>query len=166
MSGRWVQAENAVGARVPRIELMDQNGELVDLYDFASTDAMVLIDISSMWCGACHTLSAYLAGAAGTWLEETHPNLPGIIEDGKLSWLTVLGEDRSRSRPDLADLQEWDGEYFNEKIPVLADDGRFSALIYGWPTLLLLSPDMTIAVTAGSPSGHWLAPLDAAHDIP
>jgi len=144
-----------VGERFPRLQLADQFGDTVDLYDFADHGQMVLIDLSAGWCIACMDLSAYLVGsltAADLGLDADHAVALDAVKERVLTrdvlWLTVLGESRYYYNPTQADAALWASEY-PTGLPVLADANED---LYDWilrvtgalPTLVVLDPDMTV----------------------
>jgi hypothetical protein len=142
-------ASAAVGTRFTRFALVDQFGWTVDLYDFYNADKPVVIDISAQWCEPCWNLATWLEGGAdpdghtATW-----PAGPAVIERGDVYWITVLSENEDHLPADTTAPVEWVAE-FPTAMPVLADDGYLATDfvgVYGYPTLVLLEPDLTVTV--------------------
>jgi len=142
-------AVDMVGEKFARIELQDQFGDMVDLYDFAGQGAYVAVDISAIWCGPCNGLASWLSGGSdyygfgGYWT-----NVKDNVDSGKVRWLTILGQDASANSVSLSDLQQWYEEYPDPHIPVFADTATQKMsntyLQGGWPTVILHDENMEI----------------------
>ena len=72
----WADNNLVIGEQAPRVQLVDQFGEMVDLYDFAGQGKYIIIDISAVWCGPCNDMSAYLNDSGGAYWEDVIPDLP------------------------------------------------------------------------------------------
>jgi thiol-disulfide isomerase/thioredoxin len=138
-----------VGETFLRLQLVDQHGEVVDLYDFYNEDKPVVIDISGEWCPSCTTISAWISGGEDTvgW-GTLWPGGPAAVRRKSVYWLTLISEDLAHEAPDPESAARWAEAYPSERIPVLADIDQ-TALEYAdiayWPTLLLLEPDLTLS---------------------
>lgn len=142
-------ADDAEGELFARVSLLDQFGDMVDVYDFAGHGAYVAIDISATWCGPCNGIASWLSGESDYYGFGSYwPNVQEKVESGEVYWLTILGQDDYGSVPELDVLEEWYEDYPDDKIPVLADtDGEDMANTYlqgGWPTVILLDENMEI----------------------
>lgn len=154
------EASTDDGSPLLRAELMDQFGDMVDLYDFAGQGKYVAVDVSAIWCPPCNSLAEAIADgdANAGW-----GAAPKMVHDGDLYWLTILGENNSGRIPTLENLQEWYEDYPDEKVPVLADTANsdyVNSLIQGgWPTIWVF--DENLELVAGprpdSQGGHYYA---------
>lgn len=74
---------------------------------------------------------------------------PDVIARGDVYWVTVLGENFDNEPATKRTATEWFNLYPSDAIPVLADNDYITADyvgLRGWPTLLLLEPDLKVAV--------------------
>lgn len=156
------------GEPIPRLVLVDQFGEEVDLYDFYNTEGKyIILDLSAMWCPPCQSLAVWMAGDDPTG-DEYYPGVREAVERGDLYWVTVLGENVEGQPPSVSDLQVWERDYPNDRIPVLADnDSRDFTWFFingGWPSLYLLSPDLTLYSDRGviSKASHIIEEMQEA----
>lgn len=145
-----------VGERFVNLELEDQFGEVVSLWDFHNEDRYVVLDLDSASCGACVGLSNWITGER----DESFAEWQGVgdaVRTEQLYWITVLIDD--------ADAAAWADIYQSPAVPVLADPGGITAdyvdLRY-FPTLVLLSPDLTVHTRSGD---GYAEVLDAALDV-
>ncbi len=154
------EVSTSEGSPLLRIELMDQFGDMVDLYDFAGQGKYVAVDVSAIWCPPCNQLARAITNG--------NPNAgwgraPEMVHNGDIYWLTILGENNSGDIPSLENLQEWYAEYPDDKVPVLADSSDNaivnSLLAGGWPTIWVF--DENLELVAGpqpeSQGGHYYA---------
>lgn len=152
------------GARFPRGKMIDQFGEEVDLYDFAGHDRKIIIDISAEWCGPCNQLSAGLDGE-GTFAPYLEELVQGI-EDGGITWITIISEDKAGDPPTPALVKSWFKEYRNRDIPVLCDSKqKFSDYVVnatgGWPSMVVMNQNMKILQAFSGFSADTFAELAA-----
>jgi len=154
------ETSTSEGSPLLRAELMDQFGDMVDLYDFAGQGKYVAVDVSAIWCPPCNQLAAAIA--------DGNPNAgwgraPEMVHNGDIYWLTILGENNSGRVPTLENLQDWYADYPDENVPVLADtsdnDYVNSLIQGGWPTIWVF--DENLELVAGprpdSQGGHYYA---------
>ncbi len=142
----------ANGETIARFAWPDQFGDTVDIYDFAYQGVPVIIDVSGMWCYYCNEMAKWLEGKNNgledyygqeTWFQE----IPEMVENGDLIWVTVLDSDWNGRGLSEEELVEWYEEYPHEKVAILGDmDGEMVDYLelVGYPTLLVLNEDMTI----------------------
>ena len=138
-----------VGSIVPRYVATDQNDEMVDLYDFAGEN-FILLDLSGDWCFWCHMLAQWLDGqhdgsdyqnyfAPSFSGQEWYTRIPELVEEGKLTWVTVM---------DSGTAQEWYDLYPNPKVPIFNDASSLQMSNWlspqGYPFVILISPDMEV----------------------
>lgn len=147
----WEGSRREVGAAAPRFQLVDQHGQIVDLYDFYNEDdKYVLVDLSASWCPPCQGVARWMAGTSASQADydEAYPGLREHVLDGEMYWVTVLGEDLDREEPSVEDIQAWETDHPNAHIPVLGGEGVSSAVGYlingGWPSFALFGPDLTL----------------------
>lgn len=146
-----------VGVQVPRLVLLDQHGDLVDLYDFAGQGKPVVFDLSGLWCGWCQELAGWLDGDASELWSLTfgqqpwYDTIPQAVQEGDLYWMTVLDAGSSTYLPpDADDLEAWVSLFPNPVIPALADaDWDFREFVdpLGYPALFLADEDLVVSVT-------------------
>lgn len=133
-----------------RFALPDQYGDLVDVFDFYNDTRPVVIDISAQWCVPCVAYATWLEGGEDPDLHgDVWPAGPDVVSRGDVYWITIIAEDEGHlpSTPEAA--VEWAASFPLEPVPVLADDDYLATDyvgIFGWPTIVLLEPDLTIAV--------------------
>ena len=98
----WVEPDPL--ARPCNFQLLDQNGNYVELYDFEGD--VILLDFSTMWCSVCKRVAEHVQ----TMHDQYDP----------FSVITVLTQDTSGDPPTVDQLEEWVDEYGIITAPVLA----------------------------------------------
>ncbi|MEL6349806.1 MAG: hypothetical protein AAFV53_42275 [Myxococcota bacterium] len=141
-------ASRQLGESVPRFQLMDHNGDMVDMYDYHNIEGKyVLLDLSAVWCPPCNAFAGWLSGDERyASYDDEWPGLREKIDNGEVYFLTVLGEDRSGNVPDMEDLGNWHRQYSEKNSPIMTvDEDRVFTdffLDVGWPSVYLLTPDL------------------------
>lgn len=147
-----------VGQQLSRARLLDQHGDLVDLYDFAGQGRPVVISLAGPWCEWCGNLSGWLGGdlpgaeafAAEFGAEAWFEVVPERVASGELYWLTVVDSSDARGiSPDWRDVEYWSETWPVPGVPVLLDDeGHFARSLgaSAWPALVLLDEDFVLSV--------------------
>jgi len=132
----WEDCSQVPGAHPCNFELMDQNGEMVELYD--QYEKVIVIDLSAMWCGVCNNIATMGDQFVSDYGSEN------------VVWLTVLIDDSTGNPPDLADLQHW-AETYNISGPVLGADrtlidqtAQTGYPVTSWPTLVVVDRQMVM----------------------
>ena len=120
------------GETVPDVQIMDQNGQTVSLWQFYGL--VVAVDVSTMWCGPCQEL------AEG--IEEVYHE----YSDQGFMYLSVLPENVDGETPEQSDLQDWT-TWFGISAPVLSDNSGWSYDLVpeqDWPNVLILDREMKV----------------------
>jgi len=138
------------GDQLPRFAWTDQFGDTVDVYDFAQQGRPIVLDLSGMWCYYCNEIAAFL-DHEDSFMDDyrSYRNIPDMVDDGTIYWITVLDSDAGGGSISNRDLADWYDEYPNPAIPILGDADMDLAPwldIIGYPTLLLLDEEMVITV--------------------
>ncbi len=157
----------AKGNPMARVQFVDQFGETVDLYDFANQGKPVIIDVSTVWCGWCREMAAWLGQDMSEAATETaegynwedsmsgqdwYDVIPQLVANGDVYWVTILTEDKSGGTPAARDASKWAADFPNDQIPVLVDtDGTMETYmkVRGFPCVDLIDPDFNLEVVNG-----------------
>jgi len=136
-----------------RISLKDQHNQKVDLFDFAEQGVPIMMDLSALWCGPCQTYAEWLSGLnpdLNDQYDEIFPGVRDAVDNGDVRWITIMGEDMVGIEASVDTLHEWEDEFPNDNILLLADPEQklveFVDLGF-WPSFVLLSPDMRVVAT-------------------
>lgn len=138
------------GDQLPRFAWKDQFGDTVDVYDFANHGKPVVLDLSGVWCYYCNEVAKFMDHQASIWDDyRQYRNIPDMVEDGEIYWITALDSDASGNAISTRDLKQWYEAYPNPYIPVLADEEyqlQDWMSVVGYPSIMLLNEDLTVAV--------------------
>jgi hypothetical protein len=137
------------GAQLPRFAWPDQFGEEVDIYDFANQGKPVIIDLSGVWCSWCNEVAKFMDGRRSYFDGYGWDELPDLVNDGSVLWVTVLDSNASGGAIDEADLAEWYDTYDNPNIAVLGDKRQKLMQwmnVVGYPSIMLLDENLQVTV--------------------
>ena len=135
----WDSCSYNIGDHPCNFKLMNQHGEVVNLYDFYGHT--IVIDFSAMWCGPC--------ASAASEVQDVKDKL----EEKGFTYLTVLIENSMGQPPNPEDCASWAATYGISE-PVLAGDrslvdpaGIEGWSLTSWPTFFFITEDMIIHST-------------------
>lgn len=157
------EASDSDGNPLARFTALDQYGDTVDLYDFANQGQHLILDLSAMWCSPCQAMAEWLSSEGDPY---GHSTVWGHVKEaqdrGDLRWVTLLAEDPAGRSVELEELQEWDEDFPDPEIPVMAPGEDVVELYYagGFPTVYFLGPDLVIEEdpqTSGDPERFYRA---------
>jgi len=140
------------GTIFPRYELVDQYGEMVDIYDFANQGKLIVIEFSTSWCQPCKDFAAWLSFGDETvtshqfWKEE-YGIIKELIKEEKIYLINIQFQDKYKDPSSLESIQDWAYYYPDELIPVLSDsnyDVRDWVRVTAYPTMIVLNEKMEI----------------------
>lgn len=140
-------------AMLPQFTWVDQFGEEVDIYDYAYHDKVVVVDLSGIWCSWCNEVAKFLEGRRSAFDGYGWDEVPQMVEDGEILWVTVLDADGSGRAIDPSDLQDWYEAYPNNKILLLADERQQLAgwmNVTGYPSIMLLKQSLEVKYYSAS----------------
>ncbi len=146
----------AIGDPMINIVGTDQYG---DPYSVVAQDygAMVLIDISAVWCGPCQA-----AGSNAQSLSDTI-NAAGIYP---LRYVTVLFEDLYGDPTTQTDATSWAGTFgLNQPVLGGATVPGLAGALAAWPTFFVVDPDFVVrdAVEGYGGAAEIREAIDAAY---
>ena len=152
------------GGSMPRYKAVDQFGDTVDIYDFAGQGKDIVLDLSGVWCYWCHEVAKVLSRQPSALDDYGYTVLADFVDDGDIYWITAIYAGNSGSSPaTMKDVEEWDEAYPNANIPVLLDDDRTLYNFFaagGYPSMMLLSDDMTIEYYPNTGDEFYINLLD------
>ena len=140
------------GTQLPRFKMIDQFGEMVDIYDFSEQGKYILLELSAGWCTPCNQLSAWMTYddpevTYQAWWKSAYLQIKPWLEKGKVILINVQYSDEYKDNSSLASIQDWYSQYPHDGTPVLADSEK---LLHTWikptgiPTVILLNDKMRI----------------------
>jgi thiol-disulfide isomerase/thioredoxin len=94
-----------VGDVLENFTLLDQHGEMVDLYSFCGKH--IVFAVGAGWCGPCRSVAEGLQAEQDHW------------RDSNVQFIEIISGDNSNEAPDQAFLESWHSEYGFTDIPVL-----------------------------------------------
>ncbi len=134
------QASANLGEKFLRAKLMDQFGEMVDVYDFAGHDRHIAVMLSAMWSSPCNQiLNTIITNGGGLG------SVPQKVLDEEIYWIIIMGENTSGNRPTKNQLYNFHLDYPNEHIPLLADTASndyVELYLDDYPTILVFDESM------------------------
>ena len=139
-----------VGRRFRRIELRDQFGDRVDLFDLYDAGKPVMVDVSGLWCGWCHVLADWLDYVDGSYPAsyDGGERLRDAVRDGDAIWITVVSQGNSvGSDATRQDAMAWFEQHPHERVMVLTDPTQEVPTymqMTGWPNVVYLSPELRV----------------------
>ena len=147
---------SSLGELLLRDQLLDQFGDMVDLYDFAGQGKYIVIQFSAAWSITCTLLSEAIATNPADGDE--WGSSPQRVHDEDIFWITILLDNDHGEPPSENDLYDWYSLYPNDYVPVLADNqnGDFYNLYNdgGVPTVLVFDENMKY-VAGPTNSDEW-----------
>lgn len=128
---------NEIGSQPCNFELLDQNDEMVSLYDFYGS--VVILDLSAMWCGPCQIAGSDVQGTIERFAEHD------------VRYITVLVDNLQGNPPALSDVQSWASNLGIETEPILQGSRDFLNAdpslgwpLESWPTFILITSEMEV----------------------
>ena len=132
----WDTCGHKPGENPCNFELVNQHGELVELYDYHGK--VIVIDLSTMWCSVCVQIAT------------KGDELTAEYGSENFVWLTLLVENSSGADPTIADLEYWASAH-GISSNVLGADRSLVDLnavtgypVTGWPTLAIIDQNMVL----------------------
>ena len=123
-----------VGQRFPDARLVDQNGDVVSMWQF--TGCVTVVDMSTGWCGPCQKLARSVDA------------LYADYEADGVMYATLLSEDVDYGDVDRQDLIDWSKNFGVTTTPLLEDHQYTSELFNGgqaaFPRVLILDAEMRV----------------------
>lgn len=142
------------GDMFPRFAWTDQFGETVDIYDYANDSGVpIILDLSGVWCYWCNEVAKWMDGKNNNAIadyyegEGWYDELPDMVANGEVYWVTVLDADVNGAAIHDEDLVGWYETYDNPDIAILGDaDMELASFlsVRGYPSALAINSDMTI----------------------
>jgi len=133
----WSECSYQIGDHPCDITLKDQNNKDWNLYSHYGN--VILVDLSTQWCGYCHVAAADVE------------MIQNEYEDEKFIYATILVEDASGNPATLELIQAWAEHFQITSAPVLVGSrdlvdsaGETGWEVTGWPTFALVDHEMVI----------------------
>jgi hypothetical protein len=152
-------SSSCVGEKLARFKIVDQFGDMVDIYDFYGSGKPILLAISAQWVPPGNGLASWLSGMGDEYgFGEEWPNLKTHIDNGDIRWMTVLQSKEHPDDPaDASTAAEWYADYPLADSPIFASEEVGDHYVRGgWPTVYALDDSLTITHEPNSDS-HWAA---------
>ena len=137
----WEVCSQIVGDHPCNLTLLDQNGDVFDLYEHYGD--FIVLDFSTMWCGPCQR-----AGAESQATHDFYKNL--LVPEENFVYVTVIIENLDRDPPTPEDIQDW-VTYFNvTTAPVLLGsrdllgEETVAWPLTGWPTFYFIDDELVL----------------------
>ena len=128
------ECRNRAGDHVCNMNLMNQDGDRVDLYDYYGS--VILLDFSAMWCAPCQQ--------AGY----DHHDMLDSFAGEDFVYITVLLDNFQGQTPTLTDLTTWSNQFGIES-PILqgrktlyGQDEKEQWPFGGYPAFVIIDRDM------------------------
>jgi len=102
----WTWPAFQLGDVPENFSLLDQHGEMVDLYSFCGKH--IVFAVGAGWCGPCRTVA------------ETLQAEQDLYRDSNVQIIEIIYQDNVGQPPDQAFLEAWASDYGFTDIPVLA----------------------------------------------
>tara|TARA_R100000008_G_scaffold50711_1_gene30344 strand:+ start:228 stop:875 length:648 start_codon:yes stop_codon:yes gene_type:complete len=133
----WEECSQKPGDHPCNFTLMDQHGDMVELYDHHGK--IIIVDLSSIWCVVCNNIAAKGEEFVADYGAEN------------VVWLTILVDGGTWGvPPTLEEIQHWAAVY-GLTGPVLLGDRSLVDLtaetgypVSGWPTLVVIDQEMVL----------------------
>ncbi len=133
----WEECSQKPGDHPCNFTLMDQHGDMVELYDHHGK--IIVIDLSSIWCVVCNNIATKGEEFVADYGAEN------------VVWLTILVDGPTYgTAPTLQEIQNWAAVY-GLTGPVLLGDRSLVDLaaetgypVSGWPTLVVIDQEMVL----------------------
>jgi hypothetical protein len=152
----WDGTPLEVGEIFGRItNAVDQHGQQVDVYDFAGTDKLIVIDASATWCEACIHTASWLSGGEDEYRYDSfYTDVRLAMAEGRFHWLTFMTD--AFGEEDAEDVRRWHERFPHDYVTVLTDPDEhiYEALNVGttysgveytyFPSFVVLNGEMEV----------------------
>ena len=109
---------------------------MINICEFAGKKMM--LDLSAGWCGPCQMAADCVAGNdtacgqlfQGGFTAQIEMLVNGIRDNliaGNTNWVTVFYQNAAGSPPSLSDIQQWEQQYHQTNVWVMAETSGVSA---------------------------------------
>ena len=133
----WEECSQKPGDHPCNFTLMDQHGDMVELYDHHGK--IIIVDLSSIWCVVCNNIAAKGEEFVADYGAEN------------VVWLTVLVDGSTYGTPPtLEEVQNWAAAYGLTGSVLLGDRSLVDLTaetgypVSGWPTLVVIDQEMVL----------------------